>query len=494
MKYLTFILMSFISRAAIGQAPTAAASNLVLDKIKCNQFDVSWTSGNGMARVVFIKEGSAITDNPVNDTFYKDNTVFGLGKQMKPGNGVYCVYRGTGNKLTVTGLKNFTKYYAAVYEYNSKSGGVYEYLTSSFPKDDDWTKNIVANFFIAPSSKCANGNSFSFTNSSISDISPLTYKWNFGDGQSATTKDATHSYTAPGIYSVKLEAFASGCSTSTIINDTVHPHPVVNFILDNTKPKNDSVQCFYGNRFTFKNLTTLQDIGAGGASYMRYEWLMDSLIAVAHKADAAFTSPGLKTVKLVVISNKNCRDSISRVYKVLPRAIEPAKVSVSPKVMPLLNNKFTFTNNSLKSLSHKWYLTHKQNPAFRDSLFGNTVTYTFKDTGTYYINLRSDDSIGCIDQIKDSVWVGSPKVGIKQPELSIISVYPNPSKNGVFYFSELPPNPTLTIYNITGKELLHLDTAPLNSEINISGLGAGSYILSVWSQGVRYYCRLVVLQ
>lgn len=51
-----------------------------------------------------------------------------------------------------------------------------------------------------------------FTNTSIvpDRAGTVTFTWNFGDGTSETGKDATHTYTAPGVYQVNLVAVTEG--------------------------------------------------------------------------------------------------------------------------------------------------------------------------------------------------------------------------------------------------------------------------------------------
>lgn len=51
-----------------------------------------------------------------------------------------------------------------------------------------------------------------FTNNSTGSIK--TYKWTFGDGATSTLKNPTHTYTTPGIYSVKLEVYGPRSWTS----------------------------------------------------------------------------------------------------------------------------------------------------------------------------------------------------------------------------------------------------------------------------------------
>jgi gliding motility-associated-like protein len=401
------LIFSILNFYAFSQAPTSPASNITFPFTGCNEFTVSWNKGNGSERVVFVKEGTDFSDVPVNDEFYTDYQFFRKSESIKNDSLHFCVYRGNGTTVTVKGLKKSTKYYVAVFEYNPGGPGKYYYLTSSYPSSNITTKSITADFSISPTAQCFNGNSCSFTNKSICDLSPMSYTWHFGDGDSSKQKDPTHTYKAPGEKKVKLITTAPGCLSSTVISDTLHPHPVAKFDLDPSKLKNDSIQCYFGNRFTFRNGTTLLDIGVG-ASSMRYEWYADNVyIGNGYKYDKAFPDPGVKNVKLVVISNRGCKDSTFKFYKILPRAIDPSQVIFSEKSRCLSDAKFTFTNNSPSSITHSWYFKDEFSPKNNDSAFGQTVTHTFNKIGKHYVILRSYDVGGCLDQLKDSIDVFS---------------------------------------------------------------------------------------
>ncbi|HHW77384.1 MAG TPA: PKD domain-containing protein, partial [Xanthomonadaceae bacterium] len=71
----------------------------------------------------------------------------------------------------------------------------------------------VANFSASPRSGTAPLTT-TFTNTSTGTID--SYSWNFGDGSTSTAQNATHSYTKPGTYTVKLTATGpAGTNTKT---------------------------------------------------------------------------------------------------------------------------------------------------------------------------------------------------------------------------------------------------------------------------------------
>jgi hypothetical protein len=105
-------------------APTVQATNIVFSNVGLNQFDISWTRGDGAYNLVFIKQSDYGTPAPVDGTTYTADTVFGNGSQIGS-TGWYCVYNGTGDSVSVTGLLEDTEYIVKVVEYNGASGSEY---------------------------------------------------------------------------------------------------------------------------------------------------------------------------------------------------------------------------------------------------------------------------------------------------------------------------------------------------------------------------------
>lgn len=125
-----------ISFSAIGGAPSVQASNIVFSEVSENQMIISWTNGNGSARIVLIQEGSAVDSDPVDGNSYFPSSTYGMGQQIGTGN--YTVYSASGNCDTILGLAPNTTYHFAVYEYNG-SDGTENYLTLSPAADSQLT-------------------------------------------------------------------------------------------------------------------------------------------------------------------------------------------------------------------------------------------------------------------------------------------------------------------------------------------------------------------
>lgn len=110
--------------------PTTPSTALSVSGQTQTALTLNFTAGNGFNRIVTCRQGSPIVNTPFDAAGYAANSVFGSGTNL--GGATYCVYNGTGNSVTVTGLTSNSNYYFAVYEYNSNgSACTNNYLLTS---------------------------------------------------------------------------------------------------------------------------------------------------------------------------------------------------------------------------------------------------------------------------------------------------------------------------------------------------------------------------
>jgi gliding motility-associated-like protein len=112
--------------------PATPATALTFSNATLNSATLSWKSGSGAARLVFIQLGTAGVPSPPNGTTYNDNPVFGQGGIT--GAGWYCVYNGTGSSVNISGLASSSIYSAAVIEFNGDGTGRKYLLTGTTAK------------------------------------------------------------------------------------------------------------------------------------------------------------------------------------------------------------------------------------------------------------------------------------------------------------------------------------------------------------------------
>ncbi|WKV10453.1 T9SS type A sorting domain-containing protein [Marivirga harenae] len=93
------------------------------------------TAGDGMERIVFMREGTFPDVTVADDTEYTANTTFGAGDLV--GTDTYVVYQGTENQVKIDGLNPNTEYYITRMEVNSTSDNSsikYQSTSTSFSK------------------------------------------------------------------------------------------------------------------------------------------------------------------------------------------------------------------------------------------------------------------------------------------------------------------------------------------------------------------------
>ncbi|MDF2190040.1 T9SS type A sorting domain-containing protein [Paraflavitalea sp. CAU 1676] len=110
--------------------PTAKSTAPAIFWPEGKSFRLQWTNGNGAARLVIAKKGSAVTASPVDLTTYTGNDNFGLGQEIAPGE--FVVSNNSNNYVDLKGMELSTTYHFAVFEYNVDASGKPDYLTSSF--------------------------------------------------------------------------------------------------------------------------------------------------------------------------------------------------------------------------------------------------------------------------------------------------------------------------------------------------------------------------
>ncbi|HRB68715.1 MAG TPA: lamin tail domain-containing protein, partial [Chitinophagales bacterium] len=126
--YIQKYTIVYESVAPCSSPPTTEATNIIATPTTTSTA-LSWTNGNGTNRAVFVKQTSSGTPSPIDGTTYTANTTFGSGTQIGS-SGWYCVYNGTGNSVTISGLTPSTTYRAMVVEYNCSPGSE-KYLTNT---------------------------------------------------------------------------------------------------------------------------------------------------------------------------------------------------------------------------------------------------------------------------------------------------------------------------------------------------------------------------
>ncbi|MCC6818052.1 MAG: gliding motility-associated C-terminal domain-containing protein [Bacteroidia bacterium] len=391
MKNIVFLLgLIFISASTLyGARPTVAASNFTYNNLQCNSVNLTWTSGNGSARIIVGRKGSAPDFVPQDNVEYTANPTFGLSTPYGAVNDNFIVYNAGGtNFVNVIGLQPGQVYYFHIYEHDN-SGNATKYLQTSPPIETVVTTyTINLGFSIEILDSCQLGNKFVFTNTSTSTIPGITYLFNYGsDGTNSNAID-THSFSGNGGYRdvfIIPQTNKTGCATSSKQTVKVFPKRVA-FIDINTF--NDT-QCLDDNYFEIAATGLLMPFPIG----VTYHWdFGDGTESFFAKAKKRYKQSGTFTVNLELGSSSynkvtNCKDTLQFKLLVLPSPV--GNISVNDTFQCLKNNKFQFDNPDNTLSYFKWYFGDE------DSSDLQNTNHSYKDTGYYKVMHVAYASTGC---------------------------------------------------------------------------------------------------
>jgi len=232
-------------------------------------------------------------------------------------------------------------------------------------------------------------------------------EWVFYDNQQSpgifyvTGPTASHIFTTPGIDSVKLiTTNLAGCKDSTTLSFTVNSTPQTIFEPFEIKTcSTDTIAQFS------------VDVNYTGAGSLQYEWYVNDVLSgnsnpfsYHFQAPEGVTAINIFTIKVLVKNSAGCGDT-AHIGDFIIQTLGPRDIAVSPSMVQYQPNyTFTFTD-SAEALPNATWLW---DPGDRNqqTLPGNSITYSYGDTGVYHVNLMVQDyETGCIATDTISVYV-----------------------------------------------------------------------------------------
>lgn len=237
---------------------------------------------------------------------------------------------------------------------------------------------------------CA-GLTTTFTDNTITDgVNAITnWKWDFGDGsiQNFPSPPFQHVFNAADTFSVKLIVTdAAGCSDSITINDLVlTTDPIPGFVSADTLTCPATTVSFTNNSIPV-NATSSWEFGDGGTS------LVPSPTHV-------YTNRGLYTVKLRILDDNGCADSLIRINYITvdtPRA-DFTVIDTASSCVPF---EIHFVNTSAYNATSLWDF----GPSQGTSTLPNPVHF-YSIPGVYPVKLTVTSPGGCVDSIIKTITV-----------------------------------------------------------------------------------------
>jgi PKD repeat protein len=295
------------------------------------------------------------------------------------------------------------------------------------------------------------------------------FMWSFGDGNSSTDENPTHTYAEPGIYEVSLMAM-NECDTAILDREIgVGGVPTANFTVEGSPAGCAPFEVQFEN-------TSDGVIGS-------VEWIFDGgspATSTEENPIVTYTESGLYDVTLIA-TNAAGTNQYTRQQFVRVNVFPDAEASFESQ------DEFTYQFESeiddALSVDFRWEFGDGNESLEEDP------THTYAEDGVYEALFIWSNDCG-VDTISMEIEIISSSV--VETTLQSVRVFPNPT-SGQVTIDGMPISAQLTIYDMNGKEML--DVFRVNSSrqnLRLVDFSAGMYIISIRHEGFTERRKLVV--
>ncbi len=262
--------------------------------------------------------------------------------------------------------------------------------SSLYGAEDDTTisvtvyENPVAAF--KNTNQCE-GVALTFQNNSSINSGSLSFLWEFGDGNTSSSTNPTHTYANAGQYNVKLTATTANTGCKSVFTKNVYqfPKPNADFVV----PQGgvcSNVEASISNTSTIAS-------GKQGAWWS----FGDNSNSSNFQGNHTYTSSGTFTIKLLAVSEFNCKDSTEK----------QITVKETPKPSFIANQycakkQTIFTNTSIEAFPgpvYQW--TFSDNTSFGTK----DVTKSWLKEDHYTVTLKTSYANGCSASITEEIEI-----------------------------------------------------------------------------------------
>lgn len=238
----------------------------------------------------------------------------------------------------------------------------------------------------------------SFTDDSVDPADSLV--WNFGDGNTSTLSNPTHTYADSGCYTVKLIRYVAGCVSQSITQNCIEVFSLPEVDYSNNKPLGCSVP------HTVKFISDSPDA-------VSWEWNFgDGNTSTAKNPVHTYTSLGFFDVTLTVTNANGCKNTISTdqigIQELQANIPAGQFQGCTPLDVQLNDNSSSIA--PITSWEWEVYGYYSTPPTVYYTLSDQNPFFTLVDTGLYSVSLIVTNEIGCADtSVFDQVIaIGTP--------------------------------------------------------------------------------------
>ena len=224
-----------------------------------------------------------------------------------------------------------------------------------------------------------------FTNTTSGAI--LSQNWNFGDGNTSTLSNPTHTYAGTGSFDVTLTIQNNyGCTDSLTQTAMVYAPGTADFTIE------DAEVC-EGNSSVFHNAST---VASGSLTYV---WdFGNGMSSTTANPIILYDSYGTYDVQLIATTENGCNDTITKQV-----VISPSPVASFTYNDVCLGDTTHFVNTSTITpadvLTYEW--------SFGDGTSSTDMDFdkVYDTQGSYTVNLVVTSSAGCLSSVNQTVNV-----------------------------------------------------------------------------------------
>ena len=222
--------------------------------------------------------------------------------------------------------------------------------------------------------------------SSVLNASVVSWEWTFGDGNTSSDRNPSHTYGQTGDFPVQLKAFSQfGCVDSASATLSVIQGPQVNFSWD---------KACSGETISFTDLTN-----SVGEPISDWTWLIDNNVLNSQNPQFTFSGIGTFPVQLSVTTSNLCAQAMTK------------NISVGSPPSP----SFTFTESCSEGtttfsdtstgviFSREWTVDNQV-------VAGDSLMTTSLEPGAHAVSLAVVSDAGCSATINNNIEImGGPK-------------------------------------------------------------------------------------
>ncbi len=247
-------------------------------------------------------------------------------------------------------------------------------------------------------------------------IGATTWNWTFGDGQSSTLQSPSHTYAAPGTYTV-TETVSNGTCTSVSAN---------NYQIIKETPDFSAIQ----TTVCHGSIVHFMATGLDSSNISGYFWNFgDGTVAnePGPSVTKSYADTGLFNVQLVITDKNGCTDSVTR-----------------PDFVKIIGPKAAFTTSGALCQNQTVNFTDQSTTAGGSSIVqwswvwgdggssllpGPPFAHTYPVPNSYSVSLKVTDNAGCSDSTSVPVTVGANKAAFTIPDSQYCTGQPLPFTN-----------------------------------------------------------------